>query len=62
MLETFSFTIFDYFEPSYFFSDLQHSHFYLFLIYYFFLFMAAPTAYGRSQARGRIGAGAASLS
>ena len=38
MLETFSFTIFDYFEPSYFFSDLQHSHFYLFLIYYFFSF------------------------
>ena len=31
------------------------------IILFFFLFRAAPTAYGNSQARGRIGATAAGL-
>ena len=33
----------------------------VFFIYLFLLFRAAPAAYGGSQARGRIGAAAASL-
>ena len=33
----------------------------IFLIFYFLLFKAAPAAYGNSQARGQIGAVAASL-
>ena len=37
------------------------SFLFLFLFFFFLLFWAAPVAYGRSQARGPIGAAAASL-
>ena len=43
------------------FSPTAHAHSYLFIFVFFFLLRAALLAYGRSQARGQIGASASGL-
>ena len=42
-------------------TTLHHAYIYIFPLFFFFLYKVAPTAYGSSQARGRIGPEGTSL-